>query len=163
LVAAARSSFGSVGLGRAVEDARAKAWGENVVVRRSGSSEHTRWTARVFLGLGLAVGILSGCARPKLEVMYFYMATCPACEESRKSLSGAAAVRIYSQQYRDPVVRVYDLLEDVDASGALAAAMGTYRIPAEELRLPLLIVNGTVFLGLEEIRPAIAALDRRKR
>ena len=128
--------------------------------RRAGS-RRTAWT---LLALGLAAAAaLSSCARPRREVLYFYMAVCPACEESRLSLSGAAAVRVYSEQYRDPVVRIYDLLEDTDASDALAAALEKYQIPPEKLRLPMLIVNGTVYLGLEEIRPAIAALTRKKR
>jgi len=127
-------------------------------------TESSRRTVRIALALALAWGPRPCRVRPSaLEVLYFYMAACPACEESRKSLSGAAAVVVYSQQYRDPVVRVYDLLEDADASDALAAAMDTYNIPQEKLRLPLLIVNGTAYFGLEEVRPAIAALDRRRR
>jgi hypothetical protein len=122
----------------------------------------SRWLVRT-LGALIACALSAGCdRRPTLEVLYFYSAICPACEESRKSVAGANSVRYYADQYRNPSVRIYDVLHDASAQDALVAAIGKYGIPIDKQRLPLLIVNGTASSGLQDVAIAITALERRK-
>jgi hypothetical protein len=112
----------------------------------------------------LVAGLLMSCApRERLEVLYFYSAICPACEESRRNKDGATSVLYLTQKKRGAEVRVYDVYDDDGAQDALIAAIDKYDIPVEKQQLPLLVVNGKATSGLVEVEKAILALEPRRR
>jgi hypothetical protein len=109
-------------------------------------------------------GLLVSCApRERLEVLYFYSAICPACEESRRNKFGATSVLYFTDKRRGAEVHVYDVYHDDGAQDALFAAIDKYAIPLAKQQLPLLVVNGKATSGLEEVEKAILALDPRRR
>jgi len=111
----------------------------------------------------IAGGFLVACGSGRgLEVLYFYSAACSACDESRRSLENVASLAAFKR--RDGQIRVftYDVGRSGEASAALFAAIERHRIPKEKQALPLLIVNGACYAGLEEAERAIDSLIRTR-
>jgi hypothetical protein len=121
-------------------------------------------TRRVLGALVAGAWLLTACApRERMEVLYFYSAVCPACEESRRSQEGVSSLAFLAGKKRRVDLHYYDVYHDGGAQDALLAALDKYRIPLERQGLPMLIVNGTATVGLEEVEAAIRELSARRR
>jgi hypothetical protein len=133
---------------------------ESRTIRRMGKA--FRRLAGV-IAVATAGGVLVTCGAGRvLEVLYFYDAACSACDESRRSLENVASLAAVKR--RDGRIRVstYDVGRSGEASTALFAAIERHRIPKEKQALPLLIINGAWYAGLEEAERAIDSLVRTR-
>ena len=114
--------------------------------------------------VAFAVCALVSCAsRERTEVLYFYSAICPSCEESQRSTAGVASLFSLARENRRTEVRVWDVYHDEGAQDALLAAVDKYGVPLGKQGLPLLIVNGTASSGLDEVEAAIAEFSQSAR
>lgn len=117
--------------------------------------------------LGLLVAgacLFAACApRERLEVLSFYSAICPACEESSRSRNGGTSLLYLARDRKRVELQTWDVSKDEGAQDALFAAVDRYRIPLEKQGLPLLVVNGRASSGLEEAEAAIGELGSRDR
>ena len=115
---------------------------------------------RSILALGIAVGLLGACAaRERVQVLYFFSAVCPSCEESQRAVRGASSAAYAASRDARIEVHVYDVYRDEEAMDALLAAVDRFKVPVERQGLPLLIVNGEAYSGLDEVEPALAKLQ----
>ena len=115
--------------------------------------------ARLVAAALLLLSVTVACApRKPVEVLYFYSAICPSCEESQRSERGMSSLVDLGHTNRRVELEVWDVYRDSGAQDALFAALDTYRVPLEKQGLPLLMVNGTAYSGLEEVERAIAEL-----
>ena len=125
-----------------------------------GSYSRTRlWLVAVVL----VTALLQACARDPIHVQYYYSPICPACEESRRSIEQLASLQGLSRAGRVILLESFDVVHSDDASDAFYRVMDEYRIAADQMRLPLLIVDGTVYAGLAEVETAIRELQGRLR
>lgn len=108
--------------------------------------------------------LLAGCSRRDPPVvLFFYGAVCPSCEESKRSVADAIMVASAVRGRRGATALIYDVYESAEASDALIAAIERYQLPPEKQGLPLLIVDGRAWSGLEEVEEGIASLSPGKR
>jgi len=111
----------------------------------------------VFFAFALTCALIGACARP-IEIQYFFSPVCPACEESQKALEQASSLSYLQRQNRRIHLETFDVVHSDEASDALFAAIDKYRVALDRQTLPLLIVDGTVYSGLEEVESAIRDL-----
>ena len=105
--------------------------------------------------IGFAACTLVGCSKTKpIDLAFFYMEICPACETYQKAESIAGYVAAAWREHKHVKGRSYNIAtpQHVDALRTLIKERG---LPDLIGAIPVLIVDSTYYLGYDDIEKAV--------
>ena len=114
---------------------------------------HRLTSAVVLLALAGVVLAIAGCARrpEAVELAYFYEALCPACPESAHSELLAGEVLLLGRVHDHVSAESYDAMRG-DGMERLRATADRHGVDPVSLTLPVLFVNGELYVGFGGIQ-----------
>ena len=110
---------------------------------------------KYILLIGLAVCSLVGCSGPEpIDLLFFYMEICPACETYKKADRIAGYVTAAWREHNHVKGKNYNIVtpQHIDTLKGLIEERG---LPDLASAIPVLIINSTYYLGYDDIEKAV--------